>query len=188
MHCSGCRIIVLESLKKDMRNLMTSSTTETKSEQAYGRHIPAVHVEHGLYPSILRPPGENGGHATTVRPTHRCRGSLCSPGLFHFYSPETSNESEQLRNVTAKYEKYKQKVEELKKAAKSPRADHIPLWVQELPYKEFPALLMEIMGDVSQKHITIQLLDRLAWCAARDEDIPDSHNNLMPVDKLGMLR
>jgi hypothetical protein len=167
---------------------MTSSTIETKSEQAYGRDIPAVHVEHGLYPSILRPPGENGGHATTVRPTHRCRGSLCSPGLFHFYSPETSNESEQLRNVTAKYEKYKQKVEELKKAAKSPRADHIPLWVQELPYKEFPALLMEIMGDVSRKHITIQLLDRLAWCAAWDEDIPDSHNNLMPVDKLGMLR
>lgn len=90
--------------------------------------------------------------------------------------------------MTAKYEKYKQKVEELEKAAKSPQANHIPLWVQELPYKEFPALLMEIMGDVSQKQITVQLLDRLAWFAARDEDILDSHNNLMPVNKLGMLR
>lgn len=44
------------------------------------------------------------------------------------------------------YEKYKQKVEELEKATISPQADHIPLWVQELPYKEFPASLMELWG------------------------------------------
>jgi hypothetical protein len=47
------------------------------------------------------------------------------------------------------YEKYKQKVEELEKATISPQANHIPLWVQELPYSELPALLMEIMGDIS---------------------------------------
>lgn len=87
--------------------------------------------------------------------------------------------------MTAKYEKYKQKVEELEKATKSPQADHIPLWVQEPPYKEFPALLMEIMGDVSRKQVTVQLLDRLAWFAAQGEDILDSHNNLMPVNNIG---
>jgi hypothetical protein len=108
-----------------------------------------------------------------------------SPRVFHYYSPEPSNESEQLRNVTAMYEKYKQKVEELEKATISPQANHIPLWVQELPYSELPALLMEIMGDISWKQITVQLLNRLAWFAAQDEDILDSHNNVMPMNNIG---
>jgi hypothetical protein len=44
-------------------------------------------------------------------------------------------------------------VKELEKLAKSPQANHIPLCVQEPPYKEFFALLMETMGAGSQKQI-----------------------------------
>ncbi|KAG7527830.1 hypothetical protein FFLO_06573 [Filobasidium floriforme] len=107
--------------------------------------------------------------------------------------PETYDDSEQLRNMRASRDHYKRKVEALQKATISPRAkdvplppaDHVAIWDQEPPYEELPARLMEIMGDISRKQITVLLLDRLAWFAAQDEDILDSHNNVMPVNDIG---
>ncbi|KAG7530381.1 hypothetical protein FFLO_05097 [Filobasidium floriforme] len=109
--------------------------------------------------------------------------------------PETYDDSEQLRNMRASRDHYKRKVEALQKAAKSyqaeanqvplPQADQVPLWDQEPPYEELPARLMEIMEDISRKQITVLLLNRLAWFAAQDEDILDSHNNVMPVNNIG---
>jgi hypothetical protein len=115
--------------------------------------------------------------------------------VFHYHSPETYDDSEQLRNMRASRDHYKRKVEALQKAAKSyqaeanqvplPQADHVAIWDQEPPYEELPARLMEIMEDISRKQITVLLLNRLAWFAAQDEDILDSHNNVMPVNDIG---
>lgn len=131
-----------------------------------------------------------------MRATHCRRASLCSPvHVCHCHSPETYDDSEKISKLTAKCDKYKRKLEALQEAAKSyqaeanqvplPQADQVPLWDQEPPYEELPARLMEIMEDISRKQITVLLLDRLAWFAAQDEDILDSHNNVMPVNNIG---